>query len=47
MVQDHVQQVEQDLEEVQGERSAKYRELKKREETMRGTQLTCVLNTGC
>ncbi len=36
MVQDHIRQVDQDLEEVQGERSAKYRELKKREETMRG-----------
>ena len=36
MVQEQLRQAETDLEELQGEKSAKYRELKKREETMKG-----------
>ena len=36
VVQEQLRQAETDLEELQGEKSAKYRELKKREETMKG-----------
>lgn len=35
-VQEQLRQAETDLEELQGEKSAKYRELKKREETIKG-----------
>jgi len=35
-VQEHIRHVDSDLDELQGERSSKYRELKKREETMNG-----------
>ena len=35
-VQEHNRQADNDLEELQGERSSKYRELKKREEAMNG-----------
>ena len=35
-VQEQIRLADRDLEELQGERSAKYRELRKREETMKG-----------
>lgn len=37
IAQEQLRQAETDLEELQGEKSAKYRELKKREETIKGT----------
>ena len=37
VAQEQLRQAESDLEELHGEKSAKYRELKKREETMKGT----------
>ena len=45
--QERLRQAESDLEELQGEKSAKYRELKKREETMKGTYCTCVQYDMC
>ena len=41
MAQEQLRQAETDLEELQGEKSAKYRELKKREETIKGTIHAC------
>ena len=38
-VREQLQGAEEDLEEVQGERSAKYRELRKREDTMKGAAI--------
>ena len=42
--QERLRQAESDLEELQGEKSAKYRELKKREETMKGIMWTCTVH---
>ena len=38
-VREQLQGAEEDLEEVQGERNAKYRELRKREDTMKGAAI--------